>query len=92
MAKNPFGKTVKVDAPYAVYKGSNPLTGETEVRVLKTYQTPDKEAKNLYARWFVAVKTDMTGGGFDMGDTYIGSALRGLKLVECTDEWRSWYA
>ncbi len=90
MAKNPFGKTVKQDAPYAVYKGYG-LMGETEMRVLKTYQMPDKEAKNPHARWFVAVKTDMTHGGFDMGDTYIGS-VRGLKLVECTDEWRSWYA
>ena len=35
MAKNKFGKTVKVDSPYAIYK--NEATN-FEHRVLKTYQ------------------------------------------------------
>ena len=36
---NPFGKTRKVDEPYAVYRGHHGW----EWRVLKTYQRPDKE-------------------------------------------------
>ena len=46
-----------------------------------TYQLPSNEAKNQYAKWMVATKTDMTHGGYDMGDTYITDAIRGLKLT-----------
>jgi hypothetical protein len=65
-AKNPYGKTVKVNEPHAVFR-----EGGWEWRVLKTYQTPEKEKENPYARWFCAVKSPMTHGGYDMGDTYI---------------------
>jgi hypothetical protein len=89
-AKNLFGKTKPKEAPYAVYKGYGPL-GDTEVRVLKTYQTHEREKENPHARWFVVVKTDMTFGSYDMGDSYIMDAIRGLKLIEATDEWRAVY-
>lgn len=88
--KNLFGKSKSKDAPYAVYKGYGPM-GNTEVRVLKTYQSHEREKENPYARWFVAVKTDMTFGSYDIGDSYISEAIRGLKLVEATDEWREVY-
>jgi len=65
-AKNPYGKTVKVNEPHAVFRENG-----WEWRVLKTYQTPEKEKENPYARWFCAVKSPMTQGGYDMGDTYI---------------------
>lgn len=39
--------------------------------VLKKNQTPEKEALNPYASWFVAAKSAATFGGWDMGDTYI---------------------
>jgi hypothetical protein len=91
MPRTPFGKSRPVDDPYAIYKGYTPF-GETEVRVLKTYQHPDKEKDNQYARWFVAVKSDHTFGRFDMGDSYIQDCLYGnMRLVQCTDEWREVY-
>ena len=49
--------------------------------MLKTYQIPANEDKNRYARWFVAVKSDMTHGSYDMGDSYIREAKMGLTRV-----------
>jgi len=91
MAKNLFGKSASKDAPYAIYRGYGPF-GNTEVRVLKTYQSVDKERSNPYARWMVAVKSDFTYGSYDMGDSYIKEAIMGLTLVEATDEWKAVYA
>ncbi len=88
--KNLFGKSRSIDKPYAVYRGNGPF-GNTEVRVLKTYQTVDKERSNPYARWMVAVKSDFTYGSFDMGDSYIKEAIMGLTLVEATTEWKEVY-
>jgi len=45
--KNPFGKSTTQDKPYAVYQNDFGW----EWRVLKTYQRPDKEPSNKYARW-----------------------------------------
>lgn len=88
--KNLFGKSRSIDTPYAVYRGNGPF-GRTEVRVLKTYQTVDKERSNPYARWLVAVKSEFTYGSFDMGDSYIKEAIMGLTLVEATTEWKEVY-
>lgn len=88
--KNLFGKSRSIDKPYAVYRGNGPF-GNTEVRVLKTYQTVDKERSNPYARWMVAVKSDFTYGSFDMGDSYIKEAIMGLTLVEADAEWKEIY-
>tara|TARA_Y100000401_G_scaffold55907_1_gene44263 strand:+ start:14484 stop:14738 length:255 start_codon:yes stop_codon:yes gene_type:complete len=68
---NPCGKTRDIDEPYEIWKGSHPMFGEIEYRVLKKYQTPTKEKQNAYARWFVAAKSQATFGGWDYGDTYI---------------------
>ena len=87
---NPFGKSTKVDKPYATYKGDGPF-GRTTVKVLETYQHPDNEKTNPYARWLVAVSSDWTHGSFDMGDSYIHEAIMGLELVESTPEWQEWY-
>ena len=86
--KNPFGKTAKLDNPYAVYK--SPI-GSFEFRVLKPYQTPDKERENIYARWFVAAKSDMTFGSWEYGDTYIHEILEFTTLTEATDDWNEHY-
>ena len=73
--KNECGKTRKVDNPYEVWK-----YGDWEWRVLKKWQTPDKEKTNQYARWFCAVKSPMTYGGYEYGDVYVrditGTATR----------------
>ena len=78
--KNLLGKSRTKDTPYAIFKGYGPF-GETEMRLLKTYSTPLNEAKNPYARWMVAVKSEMTYGSYDMGDSYIKEATMGLTRV-----------
>ena len=75
--KNPFGKTRKVDEPYAVYRGHHGW----EWRVLKTYQRPDKEAANPYARWLVAAKSPYTHGSYDYGDTYVSDITSNAERV-----------
>jgi|TARA_Y100001963_G_scaffold144413_1_gene216517 hypothetical protein len=67
MSGNPCGKTRDVAEPYEVWKGP----GGFEWRVLKKYQKPELEAKNPYARWYCAVKSNMTYGEFEYGDTYV---------------------
>ena len=89
-AKNLLGKSRKTDTPYAIFKGYGPF-GNTEMRLLKTYQLPAKEKENRYARWFVAVKTDMTYGSYDMGDSYIKEATMGLTLTYASDEYKKQY-
>ena len=67
MSKNECNKTRDIDNPYEIWKGP----ANFEWRVLKKYQSPENEAKNEYARWFCAVKSDMTYGSFELGDTYV---------------------
>lgn len=86
--KTPFGKTVKIETPYAVYRDE---ASGFEYRVLKTYQTPEKEGKNPYARWFLATKSPFTGGSYEFGDGYVSEVLNCATLVECTSEWKRYY-
>ena len=65
--KNKCSKTRDIKNPYEIWTG--PIGFEW--RVLKKYQTPENEAKNEYARWFCAVKSDMTYGSYEYGDTYV---------------------
>jgi hypothetical protein len=60
-----MGKTRTLKDPYLkVYDGNTGF----DYAVLKAYSAdPDKP----FARWFVAVKSPMTFGGYDMGDTYV---------------------
>jgi hypothetical protein len=91
--KNLCGKGRDQMHPYAIYKGFSVHFGDVEYRVLKTYQAPHKEQENQYARWLVAVKSDCTFGGFEIGDTYIAEIFRTPDL-ECTyqsDEFRANY-
>ena len=63
--KNPFGKSQSHDKPYAIYKNNYGW----EWRVLKTYQHPDNEKNNQYARWFVSATSPlMHDGGYEMGE------------------------
>lgn len=80
MAKNPCGKSRTVDNPYEVYEGVGPLAGWTW-KVLKKNQSPEGEAKNEFASWFCAVSSPMTGGGCDMGDTYVADVLNGHSML-----------
>jgi hypothetical protein len=90
MAKNLMGKSRNIQNPYAIYEGQGPF-GNTEMRLIKTYQVPANEAKNQYAKWMIAVKSDMTYGSYDMGDSYIRDAIYGLKLTYATEEYRQQY-
>ena len=90
MSKNLLGKSRNMEDPYAIYKGGGSF-GETEMRLLKTYQLPKNESTNEYARWFVAVKTDATFGSYDMGDSYIAEATYGLKLDYASPEFKEQY-
>jgi hypothetical protein len=76
--KNECGKTRKVNEPYEVYR--NEAAG-WEWRVLKKWQAPDKETNNPYARWFCAVKSPMTGSGYDMGDVYVSEVIGNGRKV-----------
>ena len=77
MSKNLCGKTRKVDDPYETWVGA----GNFEWRVLKKYQKPELEAKNPYARWFCAVKSNFTYGEFELGDVYVSEIkMNGTKL------------
>ena len=83
--KNLCGKTRKVDNPYEVWTntvdwlGCEP--GSVTWKVLKKYQAPDNEKNNPYARQFCAVSSPMTGGTYDLGDTYIKDIVNYAKLV-----------
>ena len=72
----------KVNEPYEIWRATGTELGDIEWRVLKKYQTPEQEAKNPYARWMVAAKSDATFGSYDMGDTYIRDIIgAGGRLV-----------
>ena len=68
-SKNEKGKTRPVEYPYEIYTGFGPLA-DWEWRVLKHYQSPEKERENPYARVFCSVSSPMTQGDADMGDVY----------------------
>ena len=81
MPRTPFGKTRDVEKPYAIY--TNPQGWEW--RILKTYQHPDKEKTNQYARWYVAARSPMTHGSWEYGQRimieYIGIVLTGSAMI-----------
>lgn len=69
-------KTRDVNDPYAVY-----IAGDWEFRVLKHYQNEENETNNPYARVFTAVKSPMTWGGYDLGDSYLKDITQTALLV-----------
>jgi len=66
MIKNLCGKMVKRENAYEVWQSSDKTW---TWYVLKKYQTPENEAKNKYARWFVSVDSPFVTN--EMGDTYV---------------------
>lgn len=79
--KNPCGKTRKIDDPYEIWKGKVSIMGDElnmEWRVLKKWQVDDDKP---YARWFCAVQSEATFGGWDYGDTYVADIKRfGVRI------------
>jgi len=74
--KNLCGKTRPKDNPYEVWRSSDGW----EWRVLKKYQTPEKEAANPYASWFCSVTSPFCPLG-DTGDTYVRDIKRQATKV-----------
>jgi len=46
----------------------------------------------MYARWFVAAKSPMSYGDFEMGDTYATEITNIGNLVAASPEWAEHYA
>ena len=86
---NKFGKTRDIENPYAVYR--SPYGWEW--RVLKTYKMPKSEAKDPYARWFIAATSPhMHNGSFEYGDEYKTTITRNAALISGDPEWLEEYA
>ena len=86
--KNLLGKSRSIQNPYAIYKGQGPF-GNTEMHLLKTYQVPANEVKNQYARWFVAVKSDMTHGsyGFQCNSDVSWYEFIKCEMIDCGEKF-----
>ena len=76
-AKNLCGKMRPVEKPYEVWENDSGWTW----KVLKKYQTPEKEADNPLARWMCAVSSPLTGGSYDFGDTYVLDVVSNANRV-----------
>lgn len=74
--KNAWGKSRKVEAPYASVK-----VADWEWRVLKAYKSLASELKDPCARWFCAVRSPMTFGSWEYGDTYCRDVPRDIGLL-----------
>lgn len=67
--KNEAAKTRPLANPYEVWQTPYRSKEETwEWRVLKKWQVDDDKP---FARWFTAVRSPMTYGGWEYGDTYV---------------------
>lgn len=75
--KNECNKTRPVSNPYEVWQS---VDGTWEWKVLKKYQSPEKEKSNQYARWFCAVYSPITreqcASGYELGDVYVTDIIR----------------
>jgi hypothetical protein len=78
---NPFAKTRQLHKPYAIFINNQGW----QWRVLKTYKQPSSEAKDKFARWYVAAISPMTDMRWEYGDTYAtergSNELRALSLL-----------
>ncbi len=72
--KNLCAKTVKSEDAYEVW-----ALGDWEWRVLKKYQAEDTKE---YARWFCAVKSPFTYGGYELGDVYASEVMSSARRVK----------
>ena len=57
-------------------------------KVLKKWQTPDKEVDNPYARWFCFVTSPMCEDG-EFGDTYLGDIVKYARLIKGKPDLRT---
>src|SRR5690349_9227610 len=92
MAKNPCSRTVTPDNAYEVWQVTHhPEYGGTWTwYVLKKYQSPEREAKNPFARWLCFVTSPFVPTG-EYGDVYVNDvrdtgAHQINNPLSCTDE------
>lgn len=76
-AKNPCAKRMTPEEAYEIWESAN---GMLTYFVLKKYQSPEKEAKNPYARWHCFVKHPGTSTG-DYGDVYVSTVKEGTYRI-----------
>ena|SRR5579863_6240342 len=77
-AQNPCSKTVKPEQAYEVWQS---FDGQFTYFVLKKYQSPEKEAHNPFARWYVMTKSPITPNG-EYGDAYVSTIKRGTQQID----------
>jgi len=82
MTKNLFNKSRPASEPYAIY-----AAGDWIWHICKTYKAPESEAKDQYARWFAWVKSPLTYGQFEGGDTYRKEVITHARLVAADPDW-----
>ncbi len=78
MAKNPCAKRVPPEEAYEVWQSYD---GAWTYFVLKKYQSPEHEAQNPYAKWFVLVKSPIYPNGWPE-DGYVSSIKQGTRQVD----------
>jgi hypothetical protein len=74
--KNLYAKTRPVDQPYEVWES---FDGTWTWKVLKKWQVADDKP---YARWFCAVSSPYTHGGYDLGDCYVTDITSNAHCVQ----------
>jgi hypothetical protein len=85
---NPFAKTRKLHEPYAIFINNQGW----EWRILKTYKQPSSEAKDKFARWYVAAISPMTDMRWEYGDTYATEIKNFGQLASADSEWLKAYS
>lgn len=73
MNKNLCGKTRDKENPYEIWEANG-----WKWKVLKKWQSPEKEAGNEFARWFCFVTSPMCPDG-EYGDTYVKD-VKGIAI------------
>ena len=77
-ANNPCAKRVAPEQAYEVWQSYDE---SWTYFVLKKYQSPEKEAKNPYARWYCKVLSPATPKG-EFGDVYVSSVKSGTHKLD----------
>lgn len=80
---NPFAEQVDHLEPYAIYNGPMGF----EWRVLKTYQHPDTEHDDRFAKWLVSAKSDSTSGEYSIDKMLAQDVINHGVLATATPEW-----
>lgn len=79
-SKNPYGKTVAQPYKENAHMVWTNGAGWTWY-VLKTYQTPEREAANPHALWFCLVTSPMVGESGELGDVYVSEIKSNARRI-----------